>query len=87
MRWDVQADAPAWDQPLVGRELYDHDGDVIGDFDSYEGVNLEADPGHADVVAHLSAALRYFFREAECKKTLCSPQEVAIARAAQGLDP
>lgn len=87
VRWDGHADAPAWDLPLLGRELYDHSNDVIGDFDAYEGENLESDPAYAEVVARLSGALRYFFRVAECKKTLCSPSEVAIARAAQGLDP
>ena len=87
MRWDAKADAPAWEQPLVGRELYHHDTDARGDFDSYEGENLAEDASHKEVVARLSGALRYFFRVAECKKTLCSPKEVAIARAAQGLDP
>ena len=87
MRWDAKADAPAWDEPLLGRELYDHSGAVRGDFDSIEGDNLAGDPGHEGVVRRLSGALRYFFRVAECKKTLCSPTEVAMARAAQGIQP
>ena len=80
------ADAPAWDLPLVGRELYDHEHDKVGDLDSAaEAVNFAGDDAHALVAANLSASLRYFFRVAQCTKTLCTPGEQAAARAAQGI--
>ena len=85
VRWNASADSPAWDLPLVGRELYDHASDVIGDFDSYERVNLAGKAQYASEVDRLSGSLRYFFRDAECVKTLCSPEEVERALAAQGM--
>ena len=86
VRWNATADAPAWDLPLVGRELYDHEHDKVGDLDSAaEAVNVAGDDAHALIVANLSASLRYFFRVAQCTKTLCTPGEQAAARAAQGI--
>ena len=86
VRWNATADAPAWDLPLVGRELYDHQHDVVGDLDSAAGaVNLAGGAALVHVVGGLSSSLRYFFRVAQCTKTLCSPAEQATARAAQGI--
>ena len=31
------------------------------------------------------AGVRYFFITAQCRKTLCTPEEVAMARRAQGI--
>lgn len=52
--WDGIKLAPMWDH-LVGRELYDHQGDDGRDFDAYENVNV-ADQ-HQDLVQQLSAML------------------------------
>ena len=65
--------------------MYDHLNDTIGDFDVLDAVNLADEPEQAAVVAALSGSMRYFFRVAQCTKTLCSPAEQAAARAAQGI--
>ena len=41
VHWDAAADGPDWSQPLLGRELYDHQrpGLSNADFDSFENVN------------------------------------------------
>ena len=87
VHWDAAADNPDWSQPLLGRELYLHTDTSGGeaDFDSYENENMVEDAAHATVVRELSEALRYFFITAQCRKTLCTPEEVAMARRAQGI--
>ena len=42
-------------------------------------------PTLASLTAELQASLRHFFIVAECRKTLCSKEEVELARRAQGL--
>ena len=87
VHWDAAADNPDWSQPLLGRELYLHTDTSGGeaDFDSYENENMVEDAAHAAIVKELSEALRYFFITAQCRKTLCTPEEVAMARRAQGI--
>ena len=87
VHWNVAADGPDWSQPLLGRELYDHQslGLSNADFDSFENENLVEDPTLATITAELQASLRHFFQVAECRKTLCSKEEVELARRAQGL--
>lgn len=87
VRWNATGDGPAWDLPLIGRELYRHHNDLPGDFDHHEASNIAADPEQAQVVAGLQASLRNFFRRAECRNTLCSPEEERAAAAAQGMLP
>ncbi len=83
--WDAARDQPNWELPLAGQELYLHAHDKIGDFDSYENVNLAKNEDYAAVVMELSGSLRYFFQNAECTSTLCSESELVRARAAQGI--
>ena len=108
VHWNAAADGPDWSQPLLGRELYDHQslGLSNADFvshheiadiwvvlfcesrcgqDSFENENLVEDPTLASITAELQASLRHFFQVAECRKTLCSKEEVELARRAQGL--
>ena len=83
--WDAARDQPNWGLPLAGQELYLHAHDKIRDFDSYENQNLAKNKDYAAVVVELSGFLRYFFQTAECTSTLCSANESARARAAQGI--
>ena len=48
-----------WNQPIVGRELYDHRGDDGGahDYDRWENVNVAGDKVNADVVKMMHAML------------------------------
>ena len=87
MHWDASADNPDWSQPLLGRELYDHTVSSGGeaDFDSFENENLVDVEEHRALVKQLSGALRYFFIEAQCRKTLCPKAERLKALGAQGI--
>ncbi len=60
--WNGTAQAPAFDRPAVGVELYDHAGDDGTDFDgTFEVSNLAGQVQYAPVQAQLAAQLRQVY--------------------------
>lgn len=62
LQWNGTSLSPLWDAPLVGMELYDHEGDDGTTFDGpYEVVNHAGDPAYAAQKAQLAAMLRQVY--------------------------
>ena len=65
LSWNATSLTPSWDTPLLGAELYDHDGDDGSSFDgAFEVVNLADSPAYASQRAALSALLRTAYGDA-----------------------
>ena len=62
LHWEKKKQAPAWRRPLVGLELYDHQGDLGADFDAAAPTKNLADATEwAHVRTRLSKVLRDHF--------------------------